>query len=70
MHTDGSFVSLPNPPTTSKAKKQNTQKVRVASAKTRVCESFVDFKIKSYEYSFSDGEVDEPQEFLSDEDVP
>ena len=33
-------------------------------------ESFVDFNNKSYEYSFSDGEVDDPQEFLSDEDVP
>ena len=33
-------------------------------------ESFVDFDNKSHKYSFSVGEVDDPQEFLSDEDVP
>ena len=30
-------------------------------------DSFVDFSDKSYEYSYSDGEVDNPQAFPSDE---
>ena len=35
-------------------------------AKSKVWDSFVDF---SYGYSYSDGEVDDPQEFPSDDEV-
>ena len=34
-----------------------------------MCDSFVDFNDKSYGYSYSDGEVDDPQEFPSDDEV-
>ena len=39
-------------------------------AKAHVHDNFVDFNNQSYEYSYSDGEVDDPQEFPSDDEVP
>ena len=45
----------------------NKEYACVPPAKAKVHDSFVDFSDKSYEYSYSDGEVDNPQAFPSDE---
>ena len=40
------------------------------TAKANVRDKFVDFDEKSYEYSYSDGEVDEAQGYPSEDEVP